>query len=155
MGKLIWHEYSRYVSITASVYTVWAGYFGLLYRKFFWDFVNGIRRNPGGIQPAKQDAFFINIMVKAPVIQTISIILGLVILALEYPAPFMKGTAVHRSLITRVMLLVFQVFFAILFYQGTNGAIWSLVAIFGYTRAIMIGEVMKDAKDNKSKRERA
>ncbi|KAH9061312.1 HIT-like domain-containing protein [Lactarius vividus] len=117
MGKLVWHEYSRYVAITASVYTVWAGYFGLLYRKFFWDFVSGIRRNPGGIQPAKQDAFFITIMVKAPVIQIISIILGLVVLAFEYPAPFMRGTAAHRSLVTRVVLLTFQIFFAIMFYQ--------------------------------------
>lgn len=155
MGKLVWHEYSRYVAITASICaccllwlppanspnldTVWAGYFGLLYRKFFWDFVSGIRRNPGGLQcvlifllslsflnrflssflprPANQDAFFIDIMVKTPVIQTTSILIGLVILALEYPAPFMKGTAMHRNLITRVVLLVFQIFFAIMFYQ--------------------------------------
>jgi len=149
MGKLIWHEYSRYVAITASVYTVWAGYFGLLYRKFFWDFVSGIRRNPGGIQPANQDAFFITIMVKAPVIPIISIILGLVIVAFEYPAPFLKGTAAHRNLITRVVMLVFQIFFAIMFYQGTNGAIWSLVALIGYSRALMLGEVMKDPNANK------
>jgi len=155
MGKLIWHEHARYVSITASVYTVWAAYFGLVYRKFFWDFVHGIRRNPGGLQPANQDAFFIDIMVKTPVIQIISLVLGLVILAFEYPAPFMKGTAAYRSLVARIVLLIFQVFFAILFYQGTNGAIWSLVAIFGYTRAIMLGEVMNEAKDNKARSERA
>ncbi len=121
-----------------NIDTVWAGYFGLLYRKFFWDFVSGIRRNPGGIQcvpifhplfvfiqsfplfpprPAKQDAFFIAIMVKAPVIQIISILLGLVVLAFEYPAPFMRGTAAHRNLVTRVVLLTFQIFFAIMFYQ--------------------------------------
>lgn len=121
--------------------TVWAGYFGLIYRKFFWDFVSGTLRNPGGLQcvfrspylsvrlilflsfllrfsrPANQDAFFIAITVKAPVLPIFSIILGLFILALEYPAPFLKGTSVHRNLITRVILLLFQVFFAILFYQ--------------------------------------
>jgi len=155
MGKLIWHEHARYVSITATVYTVWASYFGLVYRKFFWDFVSGIRRNPGGIQPAKQDAFFISLTVDHPVIPIISFLLGLLILALEYPAPFMKGTAAYRSLVARVVLLVFQVFFAILFYQGTNGAIWSLVAILGYTRAMMLGEVMNEAEDNKARRERA
>jgi len=155
MGKFIWHEHARYISITASVYTVWAGYFALVYRKFFWDFVSGILRNPGGLQPAKQDAFFIDIIVKAPVIPIFSIILGLVIIALEYPAPFMKGNAAHRSLIARVVLLFFQAFFAILFYQGTNGAIWSLVAILGYARAMMLGEVMKEAENNKAKREHA
>jgi len=127
----------------------------MVYRKFFWDFVNGIRRNPGGIQPAKQDAFFISIIVKAPVIPIISLLLGLVILALEYPAPFIKGTSAYRSMVIRIVLLVFQVFFAILFYQGTNGAIWSLAAIFGYTRAMILGEVMEEAKDNKARRERA
>jgi hypothetical protein len=151
MGKLVWHEYSRYVSITASLYTVWAGYFGLIYRKFFWDFVSGISRNPGGLQPANQDAFFIDIMVKAPVIQIISILLGLVIVAFEYPAPFLKGTAAHRNLVTRVVLLVFQIFFAIMFYQGTNGAIWSIAALICYSRAIMLGEVMKEPKDNEGR----
>jgi len=127
----------------------------MVYRKFFWDFVSGIRRNPGGIQPAKQDAFFISIIVKAPVVPILSLLLGLSILALEYPAPFMKGTAAYRSMVVKVVLLFFQVFLGLLFYQGTNGAIWSLAAIFGYTRAIMLGEVMEEAKDNKARRERA
>lgn len=124
-------------------------------------------------RPAKQDAFFIDIIVKAPVIPIISIILGLVIIALEYPAPFMKGLAAQRSMICKVVLLFFQAFFAILFYQvrflpishchrmtvavskGTNGAIWSLAAIVGYSRAIMLGEVMKEAENNKARRESA
>ena len=39
--------------------------------------------------------------------------------------------------------------------QGTNGAIYSIVAAIGYTRAIMLGEVIKDAKDNRGKGGRA
>ena len=75
MGKLIWHEYSRLVAITASVCecipyhaelffypvnrlysrgilidTFWAGFWGLIWRKFFWDFVGGTMRDPGGMQ---------------------------------------------------------------------------------------------------------
>lgn len=126
-------------------------------------------------RPAKQDAFFIDIIVKAPVIPIISIILGLVIVALEYPAPFMKGLAAQRSMICKAVLLFFQAFIAIFFYQvrflpisaehchrmtvavpkGTNGAIWSLVAILGYSRAMMLGEVMMEAENNKARRERA
>ena len=85
----------------------------------------------------------------------------------------MKGRAAQRSLICKVVLLLFQAFFAIFFYQvrflpishchrmtmavpkGTNGAIWSLVAILGYSRAIMLGEVMKEAGDNKAMKEHA
>lgn len=29
---------------------VWAAFFGLFYRKFFWDFVGGTLRDPGGLQ---------------------------------------------------------------------------------------------------------
>jgi hypothetical protein len=70
MGNLVWHEYARLVSITASVCAwhrgidsdntrinitpsldaVWASFWGLFYRKFFWDFVGGVLRNPGGLQ---------------------------------------------------------------------------------------------------------
>lgn len=122
-------------------------------------------------RPANQDAFFIDIIVKAPVIPIFSIILGLIIIALEYPAPFLKGHAAQRNMICKVVLLFFQAFFAILFYQvcflpilhchrmtvskGTNGAIWSLAAIIGYSRAMMLGEVMKEAENNKARRERA
>jgi hypothetical protein len=85
----------------------------------------------------------------------------------------MKGLAAQRSMVCKVVLLFFQAFFAIFFYQvcflpisrcyrltvavskGTNGAIWSLVAFLGYTRAIMLGEVMKEAENNKARRERA
>jgi len=149
MGNLIWHEYARYIAITASVYTVWAGFFGFIYRKFFWDFVNGTIRNPGGLQPAAQDAFFITIIVKIPLVPIISMIMGMLMIALDYPAPFLRGTPVHRSLIVRVVGLIMQAFFAIMFYQGTNGAIWSLIAAGCYGRAIFLGETMKEAKDNK------
>jgi len=151
MGNLIWHEYSRFVSITASVYAVWASFFGLIYRKFFWDFVGGTLRDPGGIQPAPGAALFITLIVKAPVIPIISMVLGMAILAIELPAPMVKQLSIYRSLPLRVILLLFQVFFTILFYQGTNAAIWSLIAAGCYIRAISLGEVMEEAKANRGK----
>lgn len=30
--------------------TIWASFWGMLYRKFFFDFVTGIVRAPGGVQ---------------------------------------------------------------------------------------------------------
>lgn len=67
MGNLVWHDLSRFISIAASICAyfsshippsyltttldaVWASFWGMLFRKFFWDFIGGILRNPGGIQ---------------------------------------------------------------------------------------------------------
>jgi hypothetical protein len=155
MGNLVWHEYSRLLAITASVYTVWAGFWGLIYRKFFWDFVGGTLRDPGGLQPSPNAAVFITIIVKAPVVQVLAILLGLALLAIEFPLPQIKNTAIHRSLVVRTVMLCFQAFLAFLFYQGTNGAIWSCIAVMGYTRAIVLGEKMEEAKENRGKGERA
>jgi hypothetical protein len=38
-------------------------------------------------------------------------------IALEFPLPQLKGTFIHRSIVSRVVLLVMQAFSAIMFYQ--------------------------------------
>jgi hypothetical protein len=151
MGNLIWHEYSRFVSITASVYAVWASFFGLFYRKFFWDFVGGTLRNPGGLQPSRQAAPFIAIIVKVPVVQMFAMALGLFILCVELPLPMIKKFSFYRSIVVRIVLLLFQFSLTILFYQGTNAAIWSVIAAICYGRAVSLGETMKEAKENRGK----
>ncbi|KAF7315678.1 hypothetical protein MIND_00083400 [Mycena indigotica] len=155
MGNLIWHEYARYVAITASAYAVWASFFGLFYRKFFWDFVTGTLRDPGGLQPSPSVAIFITLIVKAPVIPIITAIIALINLAIENPLPLLKGSSIQRSLVLRIVILVFQTFFSVLFYQGTNAALWSLIAIICYIRAIALGEKIEEAKDNRGKGGRA
>ena len=82
-------------------------------------------------------------------------ILAFCILTLEYPLPQIKSIAIYRSIPLRVVLLVFQSFLAILYYQGTNGAIWSFIALLCYSRAIMLGETMELAKENRGKADRA
>lgn len=151
MGNLVWHQYSRYVSITASIYAIWASFWGFFYRKFFWDFVGGTLRDPGGIQPSKNAAIFISLIVKAPIIQIFAMIFGFMILALETPLPLIKQYSFYRSLVLRVILLLFQAFLTVLFYQGTNAALWSIIAALCYGRAINLGESMEEAKQNRGK----
>lgn len=151
MGNLIWHEYARLVSITASIYAVWAGFWGLTYRKFFWDFVGGTLRDPGGLQPSPKAALFISLIVKVPAVQIISMILGVFVIALEFPLPQLRPFAIHRSIILRIVLLLFQSFFTVLFYQGTNAAIWSFISTTCYIRAQVNGETIADAKENRGK----
>ncbi|KAG1799743.1 ATP adenylyltransferase-domain-containing protein [Suillus plorans] len=117
MGKLIWHELSRYISLTASVYAVWASFWGFFFRKFFWDFIGGILRSPGGLQPSPKFSLFINVIVKYPIVQIGTMALGFIIIALEYPIPILKGTAIFRSIALRVVLLIMQAAGTVLFYQ--------------------------------------
>ena len=72
---------------------------------------------PSLSRPAPQDAFFISIIVKAPIVPIISMILGIMLVALDYPAPYLKGTGIHRSFMLRVVGMIFQAFFAVLWYQ--------------------------------------
>jgi hypothetical protein len=155
MGNLVWHEYARLISITASAYAVWCSFFALFYRKFFWDFIGGTLRDPGGLQPAPSAAIFITLIVKAPVIPIITAVIALIILCVENPLPQIKSMSIHRSLILRIVLLVFQAFFSVLFYQGTNASLWSMVAIICYIRAIALGEKIEEAKANRGKGGRA
>ncbi|KZP22365.1 hypothetical protein FIBSPDRAFT_787289 [Athelia psychrophila] len=151
MGNLVWHEYSRLVSLTASIYTIWASFWGIFYRKFFWDFVGGIIRAPGGLQPSPNSAIFITLIVKFPIIQILTILTASFMVALEYPLPQLKGTVLHRSIVLRIVVLIMQASMAVLFYQGTNGALWSLIAAGCYGRALALGETMEEAKSNRGK----
>ncbi|KAJ7902146.1 hypothetical protein B0H14DRAFT_2670134 [Mycena olivaceomarginata] len=155
MGNLVWHEYARLISITASAYAVWSSFFALFYRKFFWDFIGGTLRDPGGLQPAPSAAIFITLIVKAPIIPIINAVVALFILSVENPLPALKSLSIRRSLIFKVVLLVFQTFLSILYYQGTNAALWSLIAIFCYLRAMALGETIEEAKANRGQGGRA
>jgi len=151
MGNLVWHEYSRFVSITASVYAVWASFWGFFYRKFFWDFVGGTLRDPGGIQPSPKAAIFIDVIVNVPLVQVAAMAMAFFIIAIEFPVPQLKQFRLYRSLILRIVLLLFQTSLTILFYQGTNAAIWSLIAAGCYGRAVFLEENMAEAKENRGK----
>jgi len=151
MGALIWHEWARLVAVTASIYAVWAGMFGLFYRKYFWDFVGGTMRDPGGLQAAPSAAPMIAVIIKLPIVPSMAMVIGLLNIAVNFGAPFLKGTALHRSFHLRVALLTVQFILTILFYQGTNAAIYTLIAMIGYTRAIVRGEILKEARENRGK----
>ena len=64
-----------------------------------------------------RDAVFITLIIKAPVIQLLSIVLAGFIIALEFPVPYLKGTKLHRAIALRIPLLLVQAFVTVLFYQ--------------------------------------
>jgi len=155
MGNFIWHEWAHFVSITASVYLVWAGYWAIFYRKYFWDFVDGTLRDPGGLQPGPSALPIVKVIVNAPVLQILLIISALATLMVELPAPFLKATALRRSFVPRMLMLIAQSVLGILLYQGTNGALYSMIAAFGYGMALSHGEKVSEATENKGRGGRA
>lgn len=44
-----------------------------------------------------------------------------------------------------------NVIIAFVVIKGTNGALWSLIAAGCYSRAVMLGEEMKEARENRSR----
>jgi len=157
MGVFIWHQWARLVSLTAGIYAIWAGFWGILFRKFFWDFIGGhlvapaVGADPfsGGMITAKSAAPFIAIIVTVPVLQILTIVMGIVTVLLEWPVPMMTKLPIYRSLVFRIVWLLLLAFISVLFYQGTNVAIYALTAAIGYTRAQMKGEIMEEAKENR------
>lgn len=165
MGIFLWHQWAQYVGIFASVYTVWAGIWGLFFRKFFWDFVQGTLmpgptnafnglpcadENPCGIIPAKSVSIFITLIVTVPIIQLLAIFFGLTHLMLEC-LPQVRQYSLYRSFALRIVTYTLQTFFAVLFYQGTNGAIYSFVAVIGFTVAQMRGEIVEEAREQRGR----
>jgi hypothetical protein len=151
MGVFIWHEWAHFVAITASCYTLWASYYGLFYRKVFWDFVGGTLRAPGGLQPSASIIPLANVIVKIPLIQIITFFVALGVLTLEMAPSFVKNLSIYRTWIPRIVFLLIQAVLAALFYQGTNGAIWSLIAMFGYIQAQIKGEELAELKQSRGR----
>lgn len=163
MGEFIWHQWAQYVAIFASIYTAWAAIWGIFFRKFFWDFVNG-QLMPGplnefngrpcaldnqcGIVPAKADSIFIALIVTAPIIQIFSLLFAITHLALEL-LPYARQFAVYRSFVLRIVTYTMQTFVTVLYYQGTNGALYSFVAVIGFTVAQFKGEIVEEAKEQR------
>ncbi|KAH8822570.1 hypothetical protein DL96DRAFT_1714027 [Flagelloscypha sp. PMI_526] len=168
MGNLVWHEYARLVSATASICS-WScalprflirsyqgprcylvRILGPHLRKFLWDFVGGTLRDPGGLQPAPGAAVFVALIVQVPIVPIFAMIIGGMLLAIEFPEPWANISAAHRSIVVRMVLLVFQTFLCLLYYQGTNAAIYSLIALLCYARALVLGEKLVDVKKGRA-----
>lgn len=76
-----------------------------------------------------------------PILQIINLVLGLVMLAWEWPLGFIAGSAMHRSIEARLVVLPLAALAAALIYQGTNPAVYYLIAIGVYFWAYSEGEV--------------
>jgi hypothetical protein len=68
-------------------------------------------------------------------------VLGIFFFAWEWPLGFIAGTAIHRSIEARLVLLPLAALSAALLYQATNPAIYYMVGMGVYFWAYSEGEV--------------
>ncbi|GAA5903327.1 hypothetical protein JCM6882_008136 [Rhodosporidiobolus microsporus] len=141
MGVLVWSDWSRLLALTSGTYVAWAALWGIFYRKFFWDFVGG-KLGPEGLVPSPNVAFFVKVIVDAPVLQILNLLNGLFTLALEWPLMPLMGTALHRSHAVRLVFYLWSAFLAILVYQTVDGGVFYLITLLAYARSLSKGEVI-------------
>ena len=94
--------------------------------KIFWDFYT--KELDSAVKPV-------------PILQTINIVLGLFALLLEWPAPFIAGLPIHRSIEVRLFLFPANSLMSALMYQGVDPALYYLVGVAIYFWAYTEGEV--------------
>ncbi|KAK0099443.1 hypothetical protein ONS95_004654 [Cadophora gregata] len=127
MGKLIKNHWARLIVLTAAIYQIAAGIHGFFWPKIFWDFMT--KNLDVAVKPL-------------PILQTINLILGIVLFAWEWPLGFLAGSAMHRSIEARLVVLPLAALSAALIYQGTNPAIYYTIAMGVYFWAYSEGETV-------------
>jgi hypothetical protein len=109
-----------------SIDQVTAGIHGFFWPKIFWDFLT--KNLDGAVKPI-------------PVLQSLNVLFGIIMFAWEWPLGFIAGSAIHRSIESRLVALPMVALAAALLYQGSNAAIYYLVGMIVYFWAYSEGEV--------------
>jgi hypothetical protein len=127
MGRLIKNHWARLIVLAAATYQVAAALEAFFWPKIFWDFLT--KTLDSAVKPA-------------PILQSINLVFGLILLAWEWPLGFIAGTSIHRSLEARLAFLPLTALAAALIYQGTNAAIYQLIGLGVYFWAYSEGEII-------------
>ncbi|KAI0890046.1 uncharacterized protein GGS22DRAFT_7584 [Annulohypoxylon maeteangense] len=127
MGRLIKNHWARLIALTAAAYQIAAALESFLWPKIFFDFLT--KSLDGAIKPV-------------PALQIINLILGVAIMAWEWPLGLIAGSAIHRSIEARLATYPLAALAAVLIYQGTNPAIYYVVAMVIYFVAYSEGEIV-------------
>jgi len=140
MGKLIKNHLARLIVLTAAAYQIAASLEGFFWPKFFWDFLTT------NFDPAVRPV---------PVLQIINLVFGLLALAWEWPLKKFAGSALHRSIEARLVLLPLIATTSVLMYQSTNAALYYLIGGGMYFWAYSEGETICEIPWTLPKRSKA
>ena len=125
-GDIAWFTGRLLIFYTDQIAAAIEGFF---WPKIFWDFAT--KTLDAAVKPF-------------PTLQIINLVMGIWVMAWEWPLSFIAGTAIHRSLEARLAFLPLAALAAVLTYQGTNAALYYLVAMVVEFWAFSEGEVCLD-----------
>ncbi|KAK8859504.1 PRO41 protein [Apiospora arundinis] len=111
-SKPSWHD-SSYCRPPLA-HHVLAAVQAFIWPKVFWDFLT--TRLDASVAPVT-------------IVQVVNLLCALALLALEWPAPALAGTAIHASLALRIVVLPLAALLAVLLYQATNAALFYLIGM--------------------------
>lgn len=77
----------------------------------------GLCSSPHFLRAPKSAAIFIDVIVKAPILQIFMMLSGFTLLAMEHPLPFIKKMSIYRSFALRAILLLGQALVSVFVYQ--------------------------------------
>jgi len=127
MGRLIKNHWARLIILASATYQIAAAIEGYFWPKILWDFMT--KTLDAAVKPI-------------PVLQTLNLFFGLILLAWEWPVSFIAGTSIHRSLEARLAFLPLTALAAALTYQGVNAAIYQVIGLGVYFWAYSEGEII-------------
>ncbi|KAF4587715.1 pro41 protein [Ophiocordyceps camponoti-floridani] len=127
MGRLIKNHWARLLVLTCALYQIGAAIEAFFWPQIFWDFLTS------ALNPAVKPI---------PILQIINLLFGIFLIALEWPVPFIAHTAIHRSIVFRLVIIPLAALAAILLYQSFDDAIYYMVAMVAYFWAYSEGEVI-------------
>ena len=116
----------RSITLTSEPDQIAAALEGFFWPKIFFDFLTKT------LDPAVKPF---------PILQIINLVMGILLFAWEWPLGFIAGSSIHRSLEARLAVLPLAALASILIYQGTNAALYYVVAMVVYFWAYSEGEV--------------
>ena len=126
MGKLIHNHWARLVVLIAAAVQVGGAIEGFFWPKATWDFFTSS----------------LNILVKpVPILQIVNLVLGLIVLAWEWPLGFLADNMVHRSIPARLVVILLCIVTSMSLYQSHNSAIYYMLGVIGYSSALAAHEV--------------
>jgi hypothetical protein len=126
MGKLVKNHWARLVVLFAAAVQVGGSIEGIFWPKVTWDFFTNS----------------LTCLVKpVPVLQIVNLVLGILVLAWEWPLPFIAGSMMHRSIHARLIMYSICASISISLYQSHNSILYYGLAICGYASALSDNEV--------------